>query len=384
MSAGTNGSTSSPHIKQVIGCASGVSWTRREEVNPTDLTTIQTLYINNTSGATQTTPPASFVPVACEVGKDSEYAVLCDTSTTPPTPYLRRIITDFSTAVPTDSYQNFTLNGAAYTPTTPGVCEGYDLTENCAEVFNTSNGVLTPVRALQVTRFGQFVGTPILYSTTSNAVITPAGTDRVMNCGEMTYTESFLCDSSAPATQFWRTQYKLGSTVLFTQDLNAGKTAAYAPVGAVGMCQGFVTDDEYACIAGAAANDDTIPVRIVRVYSGTNLISETRTRLDTYAIVPNNTVLVPCTQSSGTVRQGSAVGAGVAATIVPAGKRSISIIVRSGAVTGTGSLQTGAQQYRAGEGYSWSVTEEGELLEAMTFTGLTPTTSYTVTWSQRA
>jgi hypothetical protein len=150
------------------------------------------------------------------------------------------------------------------------------------------------------------------------------------------------------------------------------------------MCQGYVTDDEYACIAGAAANDDTIKIRIVRVYSGLTLISETRTRLDTYAVVPNNTVLVPCTQTAGVVRQGSAVGAGVAATLVPAGKRSISIIVRSGSVTGTGSLQTGAQQYRAGEGYSWSVTEDGELLEAMTFTGLTPTTSYTVTWSQRA
>jgi hypothetical protein len=47
-------------------------------------------------------------------------------------------------------------------------------------------------------------------------------------------------------------------------------------------------------------------------------------------------------------------------------------------------LQTGATQYRAGEGYSWSIKEEGELLEAMTFTGNTANTSYTVIWTQRA
>jgi hypothetical protein len=384
MSAGTNGSTSSPHIKQEIGCANGVSWTERVEINPTDLTTIQTLYINNASGATQSVAPVNFVRAACETGRDSEYAVLCDVSTTPPTPYLRRIVTDFSTAVPTDSFQNFSLTGAAFTPTTPGTCDGYDLTEGCAEVFSTTTGAMTPVRSLQVTRFGQFVGTPILYSTTSNAVVTPTGTDRVMNCGEMTYSESTLCDSSTPPVAFWRTQYKLGSTVLFTQDLNIGKTAAYSPVGVVGVCQGYTTDDEYACIAGVAANDDTIKIRVVRVYNGATLISETRTRLDTYAVVPNTAVLVPCTQTAGTIRQGSAVGTGTAATIVPAGKRSISLIVRSGSVTGTGSLQSGASQFRAGEGYSWSINEEGELLEAMTFTGLTPTTSYTVTWTQRA
>lgn len=384
MSAGTQGSTSSPHIKQTIGCVSGVSWTRREEVNPTDLTTVQVLYINNATQAQQTTAPAGFVPVACEQGKDSEYAVLCDTSTTPPTPYLQRIITDFSTTPPTDTLQAFTLAGAAYVPVTRGVCDGYDLTEGCAEVFDTTNGVMTPVRALQVTRFGQFVGTPVLYSTTTNAVVTPTGTQRVLNCGELSYSESQLCDSSVPPVPFWRTQYKVGSTVLYTQDLNIGKTAAYTPVGAVGVCQGYTTDDEYACINDATNSGSTIPVRIVRVYNGALLISETRTRLDTYAVVPNNAVLVPCTQSANTVRQGSAVVTGVAATIVPAGKRSISLVVRSGSVTGTGSLQTGAVQYRAGEAYTWSTQEEGELLEAMTFTGATATTSYTVTWTQRA
>ena len=384
MSAGTHGSTSSPNIKQTIGCASGVSWTRREEVNPTDLTTVQTLYINNSNGATQAAAPANFVPVACETGKDAEFMVLCDTATTPPTPYVRRVITDFSTSPPTDSYQTFSLTGAAFAPTTPGTCDGYDLVEGCAEVFSTVTGVLQPVRSLQLTRYGVLIGTPIYYSSASNAVVVPAGTDRVMNCGEMTYAESLLCDSSAPPVPFWRTQFKLGSTTLFTQDMNIGKTAVYAPVGAVGVCQNNTAEDEYACIAGAAANDDTIKIRIVRVYNGATLLSETRTRLDTYAVVPNATVLVPCTQTAGTVRQGSALGSGVAATIVPAGKKSISIVVRSGSVTGTGSLQAGAAQYRAGEGYTWSVDQEGELLEAMTFTGSTPTTSYTVTWTQRA
>lgn len=382
MSAGTSASTSSPHIKQTVGCAGGVSWTLREEINPTDLTTVQVRYINNATQATQTTAPAGFVPVACETGKDSEWVVLCDTSTTPPTPYLRRIITDFSTTPPTDSVQNFALTGAAYTPTTPGVCEGYDLVEGCAEIFNTTNGQVTPVRSLQLTRYGQLIGTPVFYSATANTPVVPTGTDRVLNCGEMTYTESLLCDSTP--TPFWRTQYKLGSTVLFTQDLNVGKTAAYVAVGAVGVCPEYEIEDEYACIAGAAANDDTISVRIVRIYNGATLLSETRTRLDTYAVVANNVVLVPCTQVAGTVRQGSAVGAGAAAVVVPAGKRSISIAVRSGSVTGTGSLQTGAVQYRAGEGYSWSIKEDGELLEAMTFTGNTANTSYTVIWTQRA
>jgi hypothetical protein len=340
------------------------------------------LYINNATQATQTTIPAGFVPVACETGKDSEWVVLCDTSTTPPTPYLRRIITDFSTVPPTDSIQHVTLNGAAYTPTTPGVCEGYDLVEGCAEVFSTTNGQITPVRALQVTRYGQLIGTPVFYSMTANTTVVPTGTDRVLNCGELTYTESLLCD--ATPTTFWRTQYKLGSTVLYAQDLNIGKSAAHVAVGAVGVCPDYEVEDEYACIAGANANDDTISIRIVRIYAGSTLISETRTRLDTYAVVANNVVLVPCTQAAGTVRQGSAVGAGAVATVVPAGKRSISIAVRSGSVTGTGSLQTGATQYRAGEGYSWSIKEEGELLEAMTFTGNTPNTSYTVIWTQKA
>jgi hypothetical protein len=384
MSAGTTAQTSSPHIKQVVGCANGVSWTMRQEINPTDLTTIQTLYINNATQATQVAAPAGFVPVACETGKDSEWAVLCDTSTTPPTPYLRRIITDFSTVPPTDSTLNFTLNGAAYTPTTPGVCEGYDLVEGCAEVFNTTSGLLTPVRSLQLTRYGVLIGTPIFYSNSSNTVVTPTGTDRVVNCGEIAYTESLLCDSATPPVAFWRTQYKLGSTVLLTQDLNIGKTAAFTPTGAVGVCQNNNVEEEYACIAGAASNDDTISIRIVRVYNGSTLISETRTRTDTYATVPNNAVLVPCTQAAGTVRQGSLVSTGAAAVTIPAGKRSISIVVRSGSVTGTGSLQTGATQYRAGEGYSWSIKEDGELLEAMTFTGNTATTSFTVIWTQRA
>jgi hypothetical protein len=382
MSAGTSASTSSPHIKQTVGCANGVSWTLRQEINPTDLTTVQSLYVNNVTQAVQTTAPAGFVPVACETGKDAEWVVLCDTATVPPAPYIRRIITDFSTTPPTDTTQNVSLTGAAYAPTTPGVCEGYDLVESCAEIFSTTNGALTPVRALQLTRYGQLIGTPLYYSNTTNAVVTPAGTDRVLNCGELTYTESILCDSAG--TAFWRTQYKLGSTVLFTQDLNIGKTAAFTAVGAVGTCPDYDVEDEYACIAGAAANDDTIQIRIVRVYNGQTLVSETRTRLDTYAVVANNVVLVPCTQAAGTVRQGSAVGAGTTAVTIPAGKRSISIAVRSGSVTGTGSLQAGATQYRAGEGYSWSIKEEGELLEAMTFTGTTANTSYTVIFTQRA
>lgn len=384
MSAGTTGSTSSPHIKQVIGCANGVSWTQRTEINPTDLTTVQTLYVNNATNATQAAAPAGFVPVACETGKDSEFMTHCDTSTNPPTPYIQRIITDFSTNPPTDTYQAFTLTGAAYAPVTRGTCDGYDLVEACATIFNTTNGVVTPVRSLQLTRFGVLLAAPVFYSTTTNAVVVPAGTDRVINCGELYTSESVLCDSSNPPVAFWRTQYKVGSTVLFTQDLNIGKTAAYAPVGVVGLCNGYTTDDEYVCIAGAAANDDTISVRVTRVYNGQTLISETRTRVDTYAVVPNNTVIVPCTQVAGTIRQGSAVGAGAVAVTVPAGKRSISLVVRSGQVTGTGSLQTGAIQYRAGESYSWSITEDGELLEAMTFTGTTATTSYTVIWTQRA
>jgi hypothetical protein len=383
MSSGTQGSTSSPHIEQIIGCANGVSWTQRVEINPSDLTTVQTLYVNNSTGATQITAPLSFAPIPCGSGKNADFTAHCDTGTTPPTPYIKREIVDFTATPPLTTIQNFALSGAAYTPTTEGVCDGYDLVEACADIINTANGAVTPVRSLQLTRYGQLVGTPIFYSLTSNTSIIPTGTERVVNCGDLNYTESVLCDASAPPVPFWRTQIKLGSSVLFTQNLNIEKTATYTPVGAVGLCQNYTTDDEYACISALTGNNGTIPIRIVRVYNGANLISETRTRLDTYALVANNAVLVPCTQAAGTVRQGSNVVTGGASVLVPAGKKSISIVVRSGSVTGTGSLQTGTAQYRAGESYSWSSDDAAGLLEAMTFTGSSPTTSYTLSWTQR-
>jgi hypothetical protein len=382
MAAGTTGSTSSPQIKQVVGCANGVSWTLRQEINPSDLTTHQSLYVNNTTGATQTTAPAGFVPVACEIGKDAEFTVHCDTSTAPPTPYIKRVIVDFSTTPPTQSFVNYSLAGAAFTPGAEGVCDGYDLVEGCAEVVSTTTGVVQPVRTLQLSRYGVLIGTPVLYSVTTNAVITPAGTDRVINCGSLQYSESLLCDSSVPPVPFWRTQSKVGSTVLFTQDLNVGKTAVYAPVGAVGVCQSNTTDDEYACIAGATPNDDTIQIRIVRVYNGGLLLSEVRTRMDTYAVVANNVPLVPCTESAETINAGSSLHTGNAAAIVPAGRRSVTITVRSGAVTASGSQHSGAANvFEAGESYTWSRVSEGELLAAMTFTGTTGATRFKLTWT---
>ena len=382
MSSGTSGQTSAPQIKQIVGCANGVSWVLRQEINPSDLTTWQTLYVNTSTGATQAVAPAGFVPVACEVGKDAEFTVHCDTSVNPPVPYLKRLVVDFSTTPPTQAIVNYSLAGAVFTPGAEGVCEGYDLVEGCAEVVSTTTGVITSVRSLQLTRYGAPIGTPVLFNLTTNAVIAPAGTDRVVNCGTVQYTESVLCDSAAPSVSFWRTQLKTGTTVLFTQDLNIGKTAPYTPVGTVGTCQDINVDDEYACIAGAAPNDDTIQIRIVRVYSGINLLSETRTRLDTYAVVANNVALVPCTELAETVNVGSSLTVGAAAAVVPAGRRSVSIVIRSGSVTASGSQHSGAAGvFEAGESYSWSRTSEGELLPAMTFTGVTANTRFKLNWT---
>jgi hypothetical protein len=382
MSSGTQGSTSSPQIKQIVGCANGVSWVRRDEINPSDLTTYQTLYVNVASGATQIAAPAGFTATPCSNQQDAEFQVLCDVSVNPPVPYLQREVVDFSVVPPTQSFQTFSITGAAFTPGTPGVCDGYAVVEQCAEVFSTTTGVTTPVRSVQLSRFGVLVGNPILYNLTTNAVVTPAGTDRVINCGVLQYTESLLCDSSNPPVAFWRTQYKVGSTLLLQQDLNVAKTGAYAPVGAVGQCQNNTVDDEYACIAGAAPNDDTIQIRIVRVYNGTTLLSETRTRMDTYAVVANNVALVPCTQAAETLNVGSSLTTGATAAVVPAGRRSVTITVRSGAVTATGSQHSGAASvFEAGESYTWSRVDAGELLPAMTFTGVSAATRFKVIWT---
>jgi hypothetical protein len=387
MSASTSGSTSSPHIKETVGCVNGVSWIRRVEINPTNLTTIQTIYINDVTNASQATKPLGWSAVPCEMGKDGEFTVHCDTNTIPPTPYIKRIVLDFSTTPITQTIQNFTLAGVAYTPSIEGVCDGYDLIEGCADIISTITGVITPVRSLQLTRFGQLIGTPVYYTITNNAVIVLTGSDRAVNCGSLSFTESLMCDLGAtPSIPFWRTQIKMGSVVLFTENKNVAKTANYTILGVIGVCGDYTIDEEYACISdGTTGNNGTVSIRIVKVYQGSSTIpiSEVRTRMDTYATVANNVPLVPCTVKSGTVRQGSTgVISGTGSNLIPAGKKSITLIVYSGAVTGSGSLQSGSQQYRAGTTESWSVTEAGELLEAMTFTGATATTQYTVIWTQ--
>ena len=378
----THGNTSTV-IKQVIGCASGVSFTKRQEINASDLTTYSTLYINNATGTTQVAAPTGYVDSPCEVGRDAEFSVHCDTSTTPPTPYIKRFVVDFSTATPSTAILNFGLNGAPYTPVTEGVCEGYSLSDGCAEIVNTTNGQITPVRSIQITRYGSLIGTPVFYNITTNAVVTPAGSDRVISCGVKAYTESLLCDSATPQpVSFWRTQIKLGSAVLFTQDLNVGKTAAYTPVGTVGPCASYAIEDEYACIAGANPSDDTVPVRVVRVYNGPTLVSETRTRTDTYAVVANNVPLVPCTEVAEVIQAGSAVSVGTAAFVVPAGRRSVTISVRSGSVTATGSQHSGATSvFEAGESFTWSRVSAGETFPAMTFTGVSATTRFKIIWT---
>jgi hypothetical protein len=383
MANNTSGSTSAPHIKQIIGCAGGVSWARRDEINPSDLTTHQTIYVNLVSGATQATAPAGFVASPCEVRSDAEFTVYCDAATTPPTPYIKRIVVDFSTTPPTQTVQNFTQTGAAYTPTTESTCDGYDLTEQCVEVFNTTNGVITTARSLQLTRYGLPIGSPVIYNMASNAVITPAATDTVVACGSVNYTESLLCDSSTPQVSFWRTQYKLGATVLYTQDLNLQKNAPYTPVGTVGLCSTFTVDDEYACIAGATPSDGTVQIRIRTVFNGQTVVSETRTRLDTYAVVANSVPLVPCTEAEETINWGSSLHVGTVTATIPVGRRSVTLTVRSGSVTATGSQHSGtAGVFEAGESYTWSRVNSGEILAGtVNFTGTTAQTRFKVTWT---
>ena len=377
----TSGSTSVT-IKQIVGCANGVSWFRRDEVDQSDLSTRNTSYINATTGAVQALAPAGFVAVPCEIGKDAALTVHCDTSTTPPTPYVKRLIVDFSTNPPTQSFVNYTLTGAVYAPVTEGVCDGYAVTDNCVDLIDTASGVITPVRSIQTTRYGVLLGTPLFYSLTTNAVVTPTATQRPVNCGSYNYTESLLCDSSVPPVPFWLIQIKVGATALYAGTLKIDKSGSYTPVGATGACQNYTINEEYACVVGTVPNDDTVSIRITRVFNGTTLISEVRTRVDIYTVVPNNAPLVPCTQIAETLNTGSNLFTGTQSFTTRPNSRSYTLIVNSGSVTVSGSQHIGGTGiYLAGTSISWSRDGAGEILAPITFTGVTPTTRFSVAWT---
>ena len=377
----TSGSTSVT-IKQIVGCANGVSWFRRDEINQSDLSTQSTIYINSATGAVQAVAPAGFVAVACEVGKDASFTVHCDTSTTPPTPYIKRVIVDFSTTPPTQSFLNYTLAGAAFTPVTESVCDGYALTDNCVDLIDTASGVITPVRSIQMARYGVLIGAPIFYALTTNAVVTLTGTQRPVNCGSYNYTESLLCDSSNPPVPFWLIQIKVGATALYAGNLRVDKQGSYGPTGAVSACQNYSVDDEYVCIAGAAPNDDTISVRVTRVFNGATLVSEVRTRVDTYAVVANNVPLVPCTQVAEVLTPGSSLVVGTNSFTTLPNSRSYTLLVNSGSVTVSGAAHTGAAGiYQAGTSISWSRDNAGEVLAPTRFTGVTAGTRFSVSWT---
>lgn len=81
------------------------------------------------------------------------------------------------------------------------------------------------------------------------------------------------------------------------------------------------------------------------------------------------------------VRSGSEVLLPGSSTVIPAGRRSVTLTVRAGNFTASGSLHTTPQQFKAGESFTWSAVSRDEVLASFTVAA-DATGEATLTWTE--
>lgn len=201
----------------------------------------QTFDLNGAVVATVDTTPAGApyvvagtVQVCTEL--DAETQVLCDLQANGTrVPYIRRITYNTVSGLQVGT-NTTTLDGAAYTVTgTSVVCDGRD-----AETFILCDSAATPNRFLRTYRYAPDTGAIVGFTDTTLAGAAFVPTGAVGVCAttvqsDTDFVEEILCDSNGTAfIRLFRFNSTTGALVSTTNTTLAG--AAFAPVGAVGLC----------------------------------------------------------------------------------------------------------------------------------------------------
>lgn len=244
------------------------------------------LFDQHTTLVPPTEPGLTFVPCGGGSSADTEVTLLCDVVFGTPVPFLRRQTFDASGAV--TGTVDTTPGGAPYVVAgTVAACTDIDTEPQVLCDVPAGGGPAVPFlrRYSYSAVTGLLVGTND--TTLAGAAFTPTGT--VTSCSDTdTDAESvILCDSAATPVRFLRTyRYGPGGVVAgFTDTTLAG--AAFVPTGAVGVCATTVQSDtdfveEVLCDANG-----TSFIRLFRFNSTTGvLISTTNTTLAGAAFAP--------------------------------------------------------------------------------------------------
>ena len=186
------------------------------------------------------TTGATYVPVGtittCPAGADQpeqDIAVLCDVNAGVSTPFVRDFRRDENGAV--IGFTNYTLVGAPYAPTgTVGVCQGRD-----SESVILCDSAANPNRFIRTYTYNPAGAVAGFTDTTlAGAPFVPTGAVGV--CAQTVqsdtdFVEEVLCDSNGTAfIRLFRFNSTTGVLISTTNTTLAG--AAFAPVGAVGVC----------------------------------------------------------------------------------------------------------------------------------------------------
>lgn len=213
-------------FEDVPVCLDGVPGFRREVRDAAGNIVIQFL---GTGGVPVDPPPANWTPGACPSG-DTELLEICDLSTDPPTPFVRRATYDGSGVVV--SAEDTDYLGNPYVPAgAVGRCDPCTpLVLGPVCVTSTDfPGQTLPAIAVQacdgtVSYLNQGTGDP--WPNSSGPVICPPDNQAW---------EEILCDQGNDGHQFRRVYNltPLGSVVSYDEELDA---TLYVPVGPVGVC----------------------------------------------------------------------------------------------------------------------------------------------------
>lgn len=230
---------------------------------------------------------------------DNELQVLCDLATTPPTPYLRRAIVDPVTAAVTWTNVNITT-GATYAPTTPGVCDGYQVVVDETCVLDLATGLNTSAKITQVYRYGTAIGVPVITNSATGAVITITGTLQQYDCSIIATELIPFCRTDTGAVVLRKVVSVAGSEV-FSEwiDPITNATIAAPPAAVLTQDCDVQTDFETVCASIGGAQ---VAVEVRRTFRDGTLLSTVYTRLDTNTVI-GAPVIVPCqpTTSARTV-----------------------------------------------------------------------------------
>lgn len=245
--------------------------------------------VNATTGATYT-PVGTITTCPAEVDQpEQDILELCDVNAGVSTPFVRDYHRNALGAI--IGFSDFTLAGAAYTPTgTVGLCALRD-----SESFILCDSAVTPNRFVRTYTYdaaGAIAG--FTDRTLAGAAFTPTGAVGV--CAQTVqsdtdFVEEILCDSNNTAfIRLFRFNSTTGALISTTNTTLAG--AAFTPVGAVGLCSNCCP----AVVGNGCTNTGSGFYTAIRAANGTISLIDSVTGA---AVLAAN--IVPC-PSDNTVR----------------------------------------------------------------------------------